>query len=299
VKRNELTIIGVVAVIGLVIAFWLLAIGPKRKEAADLQSQITDAHAALDQAQQATAAGEQARKTFPIDYRRLVVLGKAAPQDGEQASLLVQLQSLAERSGIRFQSIDLSDASTTSSAATPTAPATDTSTSSTSDTSTSSDSSSTSTTSSTDSASTTDTTAAATEASAAALPIGATVGAAGLPVMPYDLKFTGDYFQIADFLKRLDGMVNSQHGLVDVHGRLLTVDALSLAPVDSAAAQPTPLPPLVAQLTVNAYISPADQGITAGATPAGPAPATSAPDSTTTAGSTSASTPTPTATSSP
>ena len=30
--------------------------------------------------------------------------------------------------------------------------------------------------------------------------------------MPYDLTFTGDYFQIADFMKRLNGLVHLTHG---------------------------------------------------------------------------------------
>ena len=37
------------------------------------------------------------------------MLGKAVPADGDQASLLVQLQHLADESGVSFQSIDLSD----------------------------------------------------------------------------------------------------------------------------------------------------------------------------------------------
>ena len=48
--------------------------------------------------------------------------------------------------------------------------------------------------------------------------------------MPYDLKFTGDFFQIANFLKSLDEMVHMPHGEVDVTGRLLTVDGFALAP---------------------------------------------------------------------
>ena len=55
------------------------------------------------------------------------------------------------------------------------------------------------------------------------------MGPAGLPVMPYSLKFTGDFFQIANFLESLDEMVHMPHGEVDVTGRLLTVDGFALA----------------------------------------------------------------------
>ena len=298
-RRNELTILGCLAVIGLVVGFWLLVISPKRDEAASLKEDVDQLHSSLEQAQQAAVAGEEARKSFPLDYRRLVVLGKAVPQDGEQASLLVQLQALADRSGVRFQSIDLSQAASSA----PTSAST-----STSSTSSSTDATASSTTSSSDSSSATssastspstspapEATAAATEAAAAGLPIGASVGPAGLPVMPYEMKFTGDYFQIADFLQRVDDLVQMGGGHVAVHGRLMTVDAFSLEPVQSETDGASAVPTLTADLAVTTYLTPADEGITAGATPSGPAPASPTPATATSTSSTS----TPTSTSGP
>jgi Tfp pilus assembly protein PilO len=291
VKRNELTILVSAVTLGLVIAFWLIVISPKRHEAAALKTDVEQLHSSLAQAQQAAAAGDQARKSFPIDYRRLVVLGKAVPEDGEQASLLVQLQQLADSAGVSFQAIDLSAASGTSTPTPTTEPAaaasTDTSSSSATTTSSSS-----STSSSSGSATPPATTAPATEASAANLPIGASVGPAGLPVMPYTLKFTGGFFQIANFLQSLDGMVHSRHGVIDVNGRLLTVDAFSLTPVESEQGSFNPIPTLTASLSVTSYVTPADQGITAGASPTAPAPATPTPAATTTPAPTSTATPT-------
>jgi hypothetical protein len=113
--------------------------------------------------------------------------------------------------------------------------------------------------------------------------------------MPYELKFTGDYFQIADFLKRLDSLVHTNGGVADVHGRLVTVDAFSLEPAQSdASGASSPIPQLTADLTVTTYLTPADQGTTAGATPSGPAAATPTPAASTATSSTS----TPTASSS-
>jgi hypothetical protein len=94
--------------------------------------------------------------------------------------------------------------------------------------------------------------------------------------MPYELKFTGDYFEIADFLKVVDGLVHTRGAQVAVHGRLMTVDAFSLEPVESETSS-SPIPTLTASLVVTTYLTPADQGITAGATPSGPPPATSTP----------------------
>jgi Tfp pilus assembly protein PilO len=277
-RRTELTILLSVAVAGVIAAFWLVVISPKRDEAAGLKQDVDGLQSSLEQAQQAAAAGEQAREDFEVNYRRLVVLGKAAPADGDQAGLLVQLQRLADRSGVGFQSIDLTSSAQSASTSTtppsgsdssvspipPVTPATGT----TEDTATPS-------------------TAAATEAVAATLPIGASVGPAGLPVMPYNLTFTGDFFQIANFLESLDEMVHMPHGEVDVTGRLLTVDGFALAPEQTTAgASLSATPTLTASLSVTTYLTPADQGITAGATLSGPAPATPAPVTPTPASST-------------
>jgi Tfp pilus assembly protein PilO len=296
-RRNELTILLFLIVIGMIAAFWLVMLSPKRDQATSLKHDVDQLHSQLEQAQQAAAAGAQEQKSFPVDYRKLVVLGKAVPEDGDQASLLVQLQRLADRSGVGFQSIDLSDAAASATPAP--APATSTSTTSSSSagsTPTSDGSTPSAPTSSTASTSTgalpVEPSADATEATAATLPIGAAVGPAGLPVMPYDLKFTGQFFQIADFLKSLDAMVHTRQGTVSVDGRLVTVDAFTLSPIQTSTDNTfTAVPTLTADLSVTTYLTPSDQGITGGATPGGPVPATTAPASTAT--STPTSTPVP------
>ena len=131
-----------------------------------------------------------------------------------------------------------------------------------------------------------------TEATAALTPLGSGVGPAGLPVMPYDLSFSGGFFQIADFLQELDQLVHSRHGKVSVNGRLLTVNGFALSPSESSAT-PSSTPgggaratkTLTVDLSVTTYLTPADQGLTGGATPSGPVTAgaaTSVPASATT-----------------
>jgi Tfp pilus assembly protein PilO len=301
VRRNELTIVVSLAAVAAIIGFWLVVLSPKRDEASTLKDDVNQLRSQVDEAQQSLAAGEQARRSFPVDYRKLVVLGKAVPADGDQASLLVQLQQLANRSGVTFQSIALAGSTSSASAPPTTAPAPSDSTTTTSSTSsTSTDSSSTDSTSTTtpSTSTTTSTTATATEASAATLPIGASIGPAGLPVMPYDLTFTGGFFQIADFMKGLNEMVGLRHGTVDVRGRLITVDAFNLAPVQTETQGLSPVPTLTVDLAATTYLTPADQGILAGASPSGPSPSTSTPVSTTapTTDSTSASSSAPSAT---
>jgi Tfp pilus assembly protein PilO len=265
-RRNELTIALALAVIGLIAAFWLVGLSPKREQAASLKQDIDELQSQLEQAEQEATVGRQERKTFPGDYRKLVVLGKAVPENGDQAGLLVQLQRLADRADVRFQNLDLS---TSASSAT-----TSTETSTASTETTDADSSA--------EASTTETVATATEASAAILPIGASVGPAGLPVMPYQLKFTGGFFEIADFLESLDALVHARHGTIDVHGRLLTVDGFALKPNDTAGDSVEVIPTLTADLSVTTYLTPGDEGATGGAAVGGPAPVTSTSTTSTT-----------------
>jgi Tfp pilus assembly protein PilO len=284
-RRTEQILLGTIVLAGLIVGFWLVVLSPKRGEASKLDEQVSQLQSSLSQAQQQIAEGEQAHKAFGGEYRRLVVLGKAVPADDEQASLLIQLQNLATRSGVQFQGIDLSESSTGS---TPPPVPTDSSTSS--DSSSSSDTSgATASSSSTTSSDTSSTTLApATEAAASMLPIGATIGSAGLPVMSYDMTFTGEFFQIADFMRRVDGLVHAHGNVMDVHGRLLTVDGFDLQPSDHYGSLTNPV--LNAHLSVTTYVTPADQGLTGGATPSGPSSMTPTLASSSSSGTTSAST---------
>ena len=87
--------------------------------------------------------------------------------------------------------------------------------------------------------------------------------------MPYDLTFEGTYFDVANFLKGVDDLVHMRGtGQVSADGRLLTVGGFSLAPAENAP--PGPNPKLEVNLSVTSYVTPSDQGATAGASPTGP-----------------------------
>jgi hypothetical protein len=118
----------------------------------------------------------------------------------------------------------------------------------------------------------------ATEAAAATLPLGAAVGPAGLPISSYGFALQGKYFDAADFLRDIDTLVESAPAKgPQVHGRLLTIDGFSFA-LD----QLDDFPMISANLAVTAYEVPEGQGVSAGATPAGPAPVGSTTTPTTT-----------------
>jgi Tfp pilus assembly protein PilO len=246
-KTKNAVIGAMLLLIIVAFAFWTMALSPKRDEAAKLGAQMKKLETSLAQHQAEVEVAEEARKEFPVAYQRLVVLGKAVPGDDETASLLVQLNRISEKAHVRFETLKLepgsgseSEASVPSSAnGEPVSP---------------------------------------TEASASLLPLGATVGSAGLAVMPYKLTFQGDFFKMADFIKGLDALVKTTNEKVAVDGRLITVNGFTLEEADAG------FPDLEATFVVTTYLTPPSQGLTAGASPEGPEGVTSVPASTTTGG---------------
>jgi hypothetical protein len=252
------------AIVAALAAFWFLALGPKRQEASDLTKKLDPLKAEVIGYEQQIADGVEARRNFPKDYQQLVLLGKATPNGDESASFLVQVNEVSDQAKTQFRQLVLaaSDSSTTEAPAAPVAPAAPTATEPPPEGS---------------EAPPVATAAPATEASAATLPIGATIGTAGLGVMPFELEFIGDFTTISDFLAGLDRLVKTDAGHVAVDGRLITVNGFSLTQDKKLG-----FPHLVANLTVSTYVTPEDEGLTAGATPTAPAPAGTVPASTTT-----------------
>jgi Tfp pilus assembly protein PilO len=103
-----------------------------------------------------------------------------------------------------------------------------------------------------------------TEETAGALPIGAGTGPAGLASLSYSLKVGGGFFRIADFVHGIDSLVKTRRGIVDANGRLIAIDGFNLAPTEDGDRQ------LTGNFSVTTYVTPPGQGLTAGATSAGP-----------------------------
>jgi Tfp pilus assembly protein PilO len=249
-KKTNLMVGAMLLVAAVATAFWILALSPKREEASKLDSQVQQLESSLAQHESEVATAEEARREFPVDYQHLVVLGKAVPSDDETPSLLVQLNHVAGHAGVRFQTLKLEasgEGEGEESAPLSTAGGE---------------------------------TVSATEASASLLPLGATIGSAGLAVMPYSLTFTGDFFKIADFIKGLDSLVKTTNEKVGVDGRLVTINGFSLSEDGEAK-----FPALQANFSVTTYLTPPSEGTTAGTSPEGAEePPASVPASTTTGG---------------
>jgi hypothetical protein len=196
------------------------------------------------------ATYEKARSGYRASYTKVARLGKAVPADDDVRSLLVQLNSAADRSKVDFRSINL-DGSTGSPA--PGAGGT----------------------------------AAASTDAVTPPPGSSSVGSAGFSTMPFSFEFQGSFFNLGAFFKRLDHFVTVKNQGLDVTGRLLLLNSISLAP-DTVKG----FPHITAQVKANSYLLPAAQGLlgeatadgpTAAAAGANPAPADpSAPPVTTT-----------------
>ena len=272
---DKAVVLGVVMAVVLA-AFYFMVLAPKREKASSLGDEVTALKGEVATQQQAAQFGEQARQEFPAFYGRLVVMGKAVPDQADSASMLVQLSSLAHRTDVEFRGIEIGAGSADAEAAAASTPppadssSGSTGTSSTGTTSTPAPSGS----SGASPAAATTSPTPATEATAANMPIGAAVGPDGLGTMPYTLTFKGNYFQIANFLKGVDDLVHT-HGNTEVaaDGRLLTINGFSL----SAPRPPSNSPLLKAVLAVTSYVAPATEGLTAGASPTAPSPSLTQP----------------------
>jgi Tfp pilus assembly protein PilO len=232
-KTTNLMVGGMIAVALLAAAFWLMLLSPKREEAKKLDARMETLEFSLSQHRSEAETAASAKKAFPAEYQRLVVLGKAVPGGDETPSLLIQLSALANRSEVSFENLELNSGSgegeeVEAAAGGFTSP---------------------------------------TEAEAALLPLGATIGTAGLAVMPYELTFEGNFFQIAKFIEGLDKLVKTSNRNVAVNGRLITVNSFSLTPAEAEGGGSSRL---LASFSVTTFLTPPGQGLTAGASPAGP-----------------------------
>jgi hypothetical protein len=165
----------------------------------------------------------------------VVRLGKAVPEQDDTRSLLVQLDAAAERSGVDFRTISVGGGNGAPAAAPVAAPGT------------------------------------VAAAGATTPPPGAvSVGTAGFSAMPFTFSFRGSFFNMSEFFSKLERFVSVRNSRMDVTGRLLRVESVSLKP------DQTGFPRIRAEIGASSYLVPASQGLTAGATPTGPAGATPA-----------------------
>jgi hypothetical protein len=111
---------------------------------------------------------------------------------------------------------------------------------------------------------------------------GSPVALTGYTVVPCTLNFSGNFYDLADFLLRLRTLVAVRHGELNATGRLFAVDTLSFGPGKEG------FPTIEAALTVDAFVYGTGASAT---TPVPPTPTT--PTTTTSTDTTSGDTTTP------
>ena len=279
---RDRTVALVVAAVALLGAFWFLALSPKRKDAADLGAKITAAQQRLDTARQSVATATAAQKRYDVDYATIAKLGKAVPADDDVASLVYQLNHVSQDAHIDFRSIKLNSSGAPAPAPAPAVAQAAAVASANGSGSSSSSTTSTSSSTTPPPSSTPVAGVPATQSAAAGLPPGSTVGSAGFPTMPFSFVFDGSFFNMEHFFDGIQRFATANGDNLTVRGRLLTVDSFALT------ASRFGFPKVKASVNATAYLVPQSEGLTGGATPAGPGGAPAAASTTAPAGSSTA-----------
>jgi Tfp pilus assembly protein PilO len=190
--RSNKILLSVVALGAAIAAFYFFVLSPKREEVAKLDTDIAAQKAEIEQARLTLAGYEQAKKTYKKNYATLARLGKAVPADDDVRSLLVQLESTADRSGVTFEKIEMANNLGGGQAATD---------------------------------------AAAPAAGQLASAPGTVPVAGGvLSAMPFSFSFTGSYFDLTAFFARLEHYVRLNNAKLDSTGRLMRLESISITP---------------------------------------------------------------------
>jgi len=219
--RDRIVVI-VIVVVALLGAGWMMLVSPERKEAASLETQVSQARSQLATAQGQLTEAKAAQAKYASAYASVVSLGKAVPPSQEVASLIYQLSAASGERNVGFNSISAGGSGGSSSSSSSSATAT------------------------------------------------AAAASAGFTQMPFSFVFTGGFFNLEKLFRQISGFTTHTASGLGVSGRLLTIQSLSLTP------QNTTTPgkgsnQLTGTITATAYVLPATQGLTAGATPASPA----------------------------
>ena len=290
--RDRKIMIALVPVVVLV-AYWFLLLAPKREQASTAKQELATQQQRLETARAAAQAAEGAKEDFDASYAQVVRLGKAIPTTVDMPSLLVQLDAAAAGTGIRFTKIATGDrvpGATTTPAQTTTPPAagsesgtTGTPAAAGGETAQSQPGAAAEAANNTQQTANQDTAAAEqsgvqpsdTQTSTTAGATTATGDAAatappGLETVPLELEFEGNFFNLADFFHDVKRFVSVANSNVLVSGRLLTVESVRWT------SDETIFPHIRAEITATVYLSPKAQGVTAGASPQGPATGTPA-----------------------
>ena len=264
-------IVLVLAPLVLLLGYWFVVLAPQRSESAKVADELTKARGERDTAQAQIGQLNAAKASFAGDYQTVIRMGKAIPERVDMPSLLVQLDRAARGTGIEMNGITVTPSDPSKGAAAPAPPppggganpgaggqgaqsmpgkAAEGAGNAVNDANAKSQASS----------------DASNAAGGAAPPAGAGgTPAPGLSAVGLQFQLTGDFFSMADFFHRMKRFVRVVNDQIVVRGRLIAIDNWSFKIADDK---------LKADVGATVYLSPkAAGGVSAGASPTGPAPA--------------------------
>jgi Tfp pilus assembly protein PilO len=188
-RRRDRIGLGVIVVLALIGAYYMLALKPARQKATSLVSQIATERQALTAAQQSYANGRRAQASLKAQAAELRAINLAVPTQPDIPALLRTLQRTATAVHVDMKAITLSGAAGASPSAAP-------------------------------AASTTPATPTASGASPAPAPTPIAV--------PVQLTFAGGYTALNNLVRRVDRLVKLSRGKIRATGPLMSINSVSL-----------------------------------------------------------------------
>lgn len=104
-SRKIRLLLSVVVLVVIVAVAWYFLISPLRTEISDTNAAITEQQEKLSSAQAKLAKAQTTRAEGKKNQARLLEMAKMVPQSTQVPSLLVQIQDLADQSGIDFLAV--------------------------------------------------------------------------------------------------------------------------------------------------------------------------------------------------
>lgn len=197
----------------LVIGFWMFVLSPARKAATEAEAELSTARTSLAAAQAKLTAGRAAQQAFRRDRTTIVKLGRTVPETDDIPTLLTQLQALAKREHVMFNSYEIQ---TTAAASATGASASATST----------------TVTQTGAAKEADADD-STDAVAPLYPPGSVEIAGGLGRTPIKIVLKGGYFELERYLRAVQRFAVLSAKEKSTKGRLLIVDGFTYKPTEN------------------------------------------------------------------
>lgn len=237
--RDRMVLMAVVVLV-LLAGGWVLVVSPERKQAGAEQAQVQSARQQLETAKSQANSARAAEQRYNAAYSSVVSLGKAVPPSDEVPALIYQLELASDQRDIEFSSITSGNTSGSSGSSS--------------------------------------------SASASAAAASSATPSAFTP-MPFTFVFKGSFEGLAHLLGQIDGFARRDTaGHLTVSGRLLTIQGADIALQNSGSSSAGSggagsSDALTATITATAYVLPASQGLTGGATAAGPGATTASASS--------------------